>query len=391
MAFAGPAAAGDWFASAGWGLRLDDHRVQAAPGQGAVRFAPWTQALTPAFGLAVQPLGARLDAAATGRIEVGAPVPGEGVGPLRRGTAAEGHATLVRTFATGLQLAARGSIARSRDLLDVDHATVSANADAARWAASARGVSRRLEGEWRVRGWRSDEANPTDARSLGWGARAFLVRPAAGAVFVGGHERRMDRDGLLLLRARTAALGVGRNLGPGFAATLELGAVDEYLGTGPSTTRAAAALELATPLDGAGATQVRVRLARELGPEFELELSRRSGHVRTWVRASSTVDIEGSGAVAPAVIQRAAVGAGDTLVAATVLGVEASLARNRSYRGLPLERVEAARVAAWLERRLQPWLGCRAGWDLVVRDGDTGAGPGFRRSRFELQIRANAR
>ena len=387
-----PAVAGDWSASAGWGFRLDDHRtLAAAPGQGAARFAPWTQAITPAFGLAAQPLGARFDAAATGRIEVGAPVPGEGVGAVRRGTAAEAHAALERAFAAGLRLRARGWAARSRDLLDVDHATVSADADAARWAASARGESRRFEGEWHVRGWRSGEVDPTDARSLGWGARAFLVRPAAGAVFVGGHERRMDRDGLLLLRARTVALGLRRDLAPGLSATLEMGAVDERIGTGViSAPRAAAALELASPLDGA--TQVRMRLARELGTEFEMELSRSSGRARTWVRASSTVDIEGSGSATPAVIQRAAIGAGDTLAAATVLDIEASLARNHSYRGLPLERVAAARVGAWLERRVQPWLSCRAGWDLLVRDGNgTGTVPPFRRSRFELQVRAHAR
>jgi hypothetical protein len=303
-----PAVAGDWSASAGWGFRLDDHRtLAAAPGQDAARFAPWTQAITPAFGLAAQPLGARFDAAATGRVEVGSPVPGEGVGALRRGTAAEARAALERAFAAGLRLRARGWVARSRDLLDVDHATVSADADAARWAASARGESRRLEGEWHVRGWRSGEADPTDARSLGWGARAFLVRPAAGAVFVGGHERRMDRDGLLLLRAAIAALGLRRDLAPGLAATLEMGAVDERIGSDVTLPpRAAVALELASPLDGA--TQVRLRLARELGTEFELELSRSSGRARTWVRASSTVDIEGSGSATPAVIQRAAIG-----------------------------------------------------------------------------------
>ena len=394
MVFALPAGAGDWSASAGWGLRLDDHRALAgAPSASAARFTPWTQAITPAFGLEAQPLGARFAAAATGRIEVGAAVPGEGVGPMRRGTAAEAHAALERAFAAGFRLAARGSAARSHDLLDMDQATVSADADAARWAASAHGESRRLEGEWHVRGWRSGEVNPTDARSFGWSARAFLVQPAAGAVFAGGHERRMDRDRLLLLRARTVALGLRRDLAPGLAATLELGAVDEHIGADsgadPSAPRAAAALELASPRDGA--TQVRMRLARELGTEFELELARASGRARTWVRASSTVDIEGSSTATPAVIQRAAIGAGDTL-AATVVNVEASLARNRSYRGLPFERVAAVRVGAWLERRVQPWISCRAGWDVLVRDGNAaGTAPAFRRSRFELQVRANAR
>jgi hypothetical protein len=391
MAFALPAAAADGSASAGWGLRLDDHRALAvAPGSSPARFTPWTQAITPAFELVARPLGVQLDAAGTGRIEMGASVPGEGVGPVRRGTAAEANAALERSFAAGLLLAARGSVARSNDLLDVDHATVSADADAARWAAAVRGESRRLEGEWHVRGWRSNDANPVESRSFGWGARAYALRPASGAVFVGAHERRMDRDRLLLLRARTAALGLRRDLLPGLAATLELGAVDERIGADHPAPRGAAALELASPPDGA--TQVRMRLARELGPEFELEMTRSRGRARAWVRASSTVDIEGSSSATPAVIQRATIGAGDTLAAANVLNVEASLARSRSYRGLPLEGVAAVRVGAWLERRVQPWLSCRAGWDLLVRDGnEVGTKPAFRRSRFELQVQAHAR
>jgi hypothetical protein len=140
---------------------------------------------------------------------------------------------------------------------------------------------------------------------------------------------------------------------------------------------------------------LKVRIARALGTEFESELGRRNGRASAWVRASSTVDLEGSGAVAPAVIERASLAAADTLAEATVLGIEASVARNRSYRGLPLTPVASARIGAWVERRVQPWLACRAGWDLLLRDAggvnDVGAAGDFRRSRFEIQIRAFAR
>ena len=393
-AIAPPARAASGSASAAWALRLDDHRVEGiAPGGSGARVAPWTQAVSPAVGFTARPLGARLAGGASGRLEVGAPVPGEGLGPLRRGSAAEVHAGLARAFATGLRLTAGASGARSRDLLDVDHATVSANADAVRWAASAGADSRPLEARWRVRGWRSDAAASTDARSLAWGARAFLLRPAAGALFVGGHERRIDREREMLLRARTAALGVRRDVAPGLSATLECGAVEERLGSGRDGGRPTAALELATvDDDDARATRLRVRIARELGTEFEVELGRRAGRASAWARASSAVDIEGSASASPAVIQRAGVGVADTLAGAVALGVEASVARNRPYRGLPLEHVRAARVGAWVERRVQPWLTCRAAWDLLGRTGDgPGAAPGFRRSRFELQLRANTR
>jgi hypothetical protein len=388
-----PAAAADWSGSAGWALRLDDHRV-ATPAAGAPgeRFAPWTQAVTPALAIAVQPLGARVEAAATGRLEVGAPVPGEGLGVLRRGTAAEAHAALAREFAAGLSVAAEGSFAHSRDLLDVDHATVSADADAARWAASARADARSFEAEWRARGWRSDTSTPVDTRSLAWGARAYLLRPATGALFLGAHERRMEREQDVLLRTRTAALGLSRDVVPGLAVTLEIGAMSERLGLTALALRPTAALECASPRNDAGAGWYRVRIARELGTEFESEVGRRAGRASAWARASSTVDLEGSSAASPSVIQRAALGAADTLAAATVLGFEASVARNRSYRGLPLEPIASARVGAWVERLVQPWLTCRAGWDRLVRDGDAVGGvPGFRRSRFEIQIRANAR
>ena len=46
--------------------------------------------------------------------------------------------------------------------------------------------------------------------------------------------------------------------------------------------------------------------------------------------------------------------------------------------------------AAWVERRVQPWLSCRAGWDLLQRDYEEAA-PGFRRSRFEIQLLASSR
>jgi hypothetical protein len=388
-----PVQAWEWSASTGWGLRLDDRRVAPQhPGDPAERFAPWTQAVTPALVVAARPFGAQLDVAASGRIEVGAPVPGEGLGALRRGSAAEAHAALARTFAPGLRLTTQGDVARSQDLLDVDHATVSSNSDALRWGTSASADSRRFEGEWRGRGWRSLTATPTDTRSLAWGARAFLIRPAPGALFLGAHERRMERDGAPLLRARAAVLGVRRDVAPGFAASLEVGAVGERLGLEREAPRPTAALELASPRDDGRDTRLRVRIARELGTEFEAELARRAGRATAWVRASSQVDIEGSGASAPAVIQRAALGAGDTLVAAMVLGVEASVARNRPYRGLPLQRTEAARLRAWVERRVQPWLTCRAAWDVLERNGnDPGSTPGLRRSRFEIQVRANAR
>jgi hypothetical protein len=390
---AAPVSAGEWSASAGWGLRLDDHRVgSVTPGEPGARFAPWTQAITPAMAFTLRPLGAQLEVDASGRVEVGAPVPGEGLGSLRRGTSAEAHAALARTFANGLSFVARGEAERSRDLLDVDHATVSSTADAARWGASTTAASRAFAGEWRERGWRSGTATAADTRTLAWGARVFLIRPAPGAVYVGARERRMERDGGSLLRARVAALGARRDLAPGLSATLEVGALGERIGPEREAPRATAALELASPRDAAGATRLRLWIARELGTEFAAELEQRVGRARAWARASSEVDIEGSGATAPAVIQRAALGAGDTLVAATVLGIEASVARNRSYRGLPLERVESARLRAWLERRLQPWLTCRAAWDVLERNGnDPGAAPAFRRSRFEIQIRANAR
>jgi hypothetical protein len=243
----------------------------------------------------------------------------------------------------------------------------------------------------RLRGWRSGTATATDTRSLTWGARAFLIRPAPAALFLGGHERRMERDDRALLRARVAALGVRREVAPGLAATLEVGVVDERVVLGYQASRATAALELASPRDGDRAARLRLRIARELGTEFEAELERSIGRASTWVRASSEVGVEGSGAAGPAVIQRAALGAGDTL-GAMVLGVEASVARNQPYRGLPLARVAAVRVRTWVERRVRPWLTCRAAWDVLQRD-ENGVGDvsGFRRSRFEIQLRANAR
>jgi len=392
-ALASPALAGEWSASAGWGLRLDDHRVIAnVAGEPPARIAPWTQALLPALSLSGEPLGARIGVDARGRLEFGSSVPGEGAGALRSGSSGEASATLTRSFGSLFDLEAGALAARSRDLLDVDQATVSADGDATRWGGSARADSRWLEGEWRVRGWHSETMPPSDTRSLTWGARAFLERSAAGAWYLGGHERRMDRDGASALRAGMAAIGVRRNVGPGLGVTFELGAVQEWIGPERQATRPAASIELGNPRDDGRATQVRLRVARELGNEFEAELSRRAGRATAWARASSLVDIEGSDAGGPAVIQRAALGAGDTLAAATVLAFEVSVARNRSYRGLPLEPVSAVRLGAWVERRMQPWLSCRAGWDILRRDATGPDGTtGFRRSRFEIQLKANAR
>jgi len=383
---AAPAPAAEWSASAGWGLRLDPRRVLGAP---AARLAPWTQAVTPALSLAGEPFGTRVDAAASGRLEAG---------PLGRGTAGEARAALARTFAPGFEILGEGSLARARDLLDVDHATVSADGDATRWGASARGVSPWLEAEGRVRGWRS-QASHGETRSLGAGARGFLERSAAGALFLGAHERRLERDRATLLRARAAALGAQRDVMPGLGVTLELGGIveeggaDARSGPGREAPRPAAALELASPRGGAErATELRVRIARELGTEFEVELLRRAGRASASARASSSVGIEGSDAAGPAVIERAVLAARDTLDAATVFAVEASVARSRPYRGLPVEPVTATRIGVWVERRVQPWLSGRAGWDLLQRRGDgVDAAPGFRRSRFEIQLRASAR
>ena len=374
---ASPASPGTWSAAAGWG-------VLASP-QGAttVRLAPWTQAVMPALSVAAEPLGARFDAEASGRLEMG---------PFGRGTAGEARAAFTRTFASGFDVTADGSVARTRDLLDVDHATVSADGDATRWGASTLGGSRWLQGEWRGRGWRS-QAKPGETRSLDGGGRAFLEHSGAGALFLGAHVRRMERDRAALLRAGTVALGVQRDVTPGLGVTLGLGGIQERIGPGREAPRPSATLELASPRGGPGrATEFRVRMARELGTEFEAELARHAGRATASARASSTVDIEGSDAASPAVIQRAVLAIRDTLAAATVFGIEASLARNRPYRGMPLVQVAAARVGVWVERRVQPWLSGRAGWDLLQRRGtDAEAAPGFRRSRFEIQLRANAR
>jgi hypothetical protein len=227
------------------------------------------------------------------------------------------------------------------------------------------------------------------------GARVFLDQPAALALFVGAGEQRMERDQDILLLSRRAVLGVRRDVVPGLAAVLEAGALTERIGFSEPTLRPTAAIEIASPRDDGAGGWFRFRIARALGTEFESELGRRGGRASAWVRASSTVDLEGSGAVAPAVIQRATLAVADTLAEATVLGFEASVARNRSYRGLPLTPVASARVGAWVERMVQPWLACRAGWDLLLRDenavNDPGAAADFRRSRFEIQIRAHAR
>ena len=385
-----PALAGEWSGSVGWGLRLDQHRViPGSTGEPAARVAPWTQLVLPTLRLAAEPLGARIGIAGAGRLELGAPVTGQGQGPLRRGSAGEVSASVARVFGAGVRFRADGSAARSRDLLDVDQATVSDDGDAMRWGASASAGSRRLEGEWHAHGWRSGLGPPGDTRSFDWGARAFLDRSPLAAGFLGAREQRMEHQREVQLLARTALLGVERDVVPGLGVTLELGAVQERIGEQVEHPRPSYGVLLASR-DTDRATQLRVRVARELGNEFELELGQRSGRANAWARVSSLVDVEGAGAAGPAVIQRAAFGAGDTLGGATVLGIEASVARNRSYRGLPLEPLAAARLRAWVERRVQPWLSCRAGWDLLQRV-DQGTAPGFRRSRFEIQMLASSR
>jgi len=391
-ALVSPVFAGEWSATAGWGLRLDQHRViPGTPDDPPARVAPWTQVLLPTLQLAGEPLGARIGVAASGRLELGAPVTGAGQGPLRRGSAGEVSTSVARTLGPGVRFRAAGSAARSRDLLDVDQATVSDDGDALRMSASASADSRWFEGRWHARGWRPGSGPPSDTRSLEWGARAFLDRSPLAAAFLGGRERRMEHEREIQLLARTALLGVQRDVLPGLGLTLELGAVREQIGLEREQPRPAYGVELASPRGEAGrATQLRVRATHELGNEFELELAHRSGRSNMWARASSRVDVEGLGNVGPAVIQLAALGAGDTLAAATVLGIEASVARNRPYRGVQIEPTAAVRLAAWVERRVQPWLSCRAGWDLLQRDYEEAA-PGFRRSRFEIQLLASSR
>lgn len=389
-ALVSPALAGEWSASVGWGLRLDQHRViPGTTGEPSAQVAPWTQFVLPTLQVAAEPLGARVRIAGSGRLELGTPVTGEGQGPLRRGSAGEVSTSVARTFGAGVRFTANGSAARSRDLLDVDQATVSDDGDAMRWGASSSARSRWLEGDWHAHGWRSGLGPPGDTRSLDWGARAFLDRSRLAAAFLGAREQRMEHQREVQLLARTALLGLQRNVVPGLGVTLELGVVREQIGEELELPRPSYGVELASH-DTDLATQLRVRLAHELGNEFEFELGHRTGRANAWARVSSLVDVEGPGAVGPAVVQRAALGAGDTLAAATVLGIEASVARNRSYRDLPFEPIAAARLRAWVERRVQPWLSCRAGWDLLARDGHEAA-PGFRRSRFEIQLLASSR
>ena len=378
-----PALAYQGAASAGWGLRLDDHRAQ-----GSDRFTPWTQVLVPELGFVGEPCRTRLQATAGGRIEVGTPVPGEGLGPLRRGSSGAARVALSHTIAPGAAVDAQGFAERSHDLLDDDQASVTASADELRWGASAAGAVRWAEGEYRLRGWRS-EATRAESRSLAWGARAILLHLAPGELFAGAHERRLESDREPVLNARVASLGLRRALAPGLTATLELGAIDEQLGLVREPSRAAGSLELATA-SGSAPTDIRLRVARELGNEFALELGRSAGSARAWLQGSSGVDIEGAGASTPAVIDRAAFGVDDTLGGATVLGVRASFARERAYRGLPHARTAATRLGAFLARRIQPWLTCRAGWDLLERTGD-GTVPSSRRSRLELLLRAETR
>jgi hypothetical protein len=378
-----PAIAFEGSASAGWGVRLEDHRVA-----GRSDFKPWTQVLVPALGFVIAPLGTRIEGRAGGRLEVGEPVPGEGMGPLRRGTAAEARADLSRAFAGGGAVNAQGFATRSHDLLDDDHATVSAAGDELRWGASASGSLRRFEGEARLRGWRSD-APRSESRSLAWGARAILLRTPSASLFAGGHERRLESDESAVLTARVASLGLRRSVAPWMEATLALGAVDERLVLTREPLRPAASLELASPGDPGEKSDFRLRLAHELGDEFDLEIGRMVRGARLWAQASSTVDIEGASAHAPAVIGRAAFGAQDTLGGATAVGVRASFARERSYRGLPDDRTATTRIGAWVARRIQPWLTCRAGWELLSRTGlGLDAPPETRRSRLELLLQA---
>src|ERR1041385_7395643 len=247
-ALVSPVFAGEWSATAGWGIRLDQHRViPGTPGEPPARVAPWTQLLLPTLRLAGEPLGARIGVAASGRLELGASVTGEGQGPLRRGSAGEVSTSVARTFGPGVRLMAAGSAARSRDLLDVDQATVSADGDALRMSGSASADSRSLEGRWHAHGWRSGSGPPSDTRSLEWGARAFLDRSPLAAAFLGGRERRLEHEREIQLLARTALLGVQRDVGPGLALTLELGAVQEQIGLEREQPRPAYGVELASP------------------------------------------------------------------------------------------------------------------------------------------------
>src|SRR5262249_58817790 len=94
----------------------------------------------------------------------------------------------------------------------------------------------------------------------------------------------------------------------------------------------------------------------------------------------------------PAMVDRAALGAADTLGGDTELGFEGSVARVRPFRGTPVVQTRALRVSAWIARRVQPWLTARAGGVLLRQQGaGEEPGPSYRRSRVEVSLSAHAR
>src|SRR5262249_27234946 len=205
-------------------------------------------------------------------------------------------------------------------------------------ASLAEGV---LEGAAQMHGWVQNE-RLTSARSLEWTGRAMGWRGEATTLYAAVRERRLEQDRASVLLADAALLGVRRRLGDALTAALELGGGNVVTkrdgGPGP-----AAAVELAMPATADGRGGVRGRYARTVGDdEWEGLVGRRMGSGRVWASGGSRVDIEASGR-GPAMVDRAALGAADTLGGDTELGFEGSVARVRPFRGTPVVQTRALR------------------------------------------------
>ena len=100
----------------------------------------WTQTLTPELAFAGAPAGCTLNAHARGTLELGAPLSAADApdgASLRRGASADAGAVFAYHGPGDAGAGGSGFVQRSRDLLDVDRATVGLSGDITRWAAAS--------------------------------------------------------------------------------------------------------------------------------------------------------------------------------------------------------------------------------------------------------------
>ena len=385
----GHAFAAAWAPSAGWGLRVDEHRTASAD-----RFAAVSQTFLPGLAIVRGEPGVSpwsLDAAARGRIELTSLAFTSLAGPSRHGASGDASVRIDHAWSQGSLASLKVFGSRARDVLDVDEGTVLRDGDVARWGGWGEARSHTVELAARAHGWRLGAAGSTrDASALAWAARWRPVAVGATALGLGWSERRLELGGERVVRSRSATLGARRRVSDQTAASIEVGAADVASGPDPARRRLAYAFEWGPTEDGSTGTTARLRYRREVGDEFSAEIGHVLGAGRTWIRGESIVDVDGAIRRTPAVIHRGALGGEDTLAAGTVVGAQASVEKSRAFGDETRVRARVDRVSTWVTRALRPWLDVRVAWDVLRQTGlGPDPAPSFRRTRLELSFKAH--